>query len=773
MRRIPCIAAFVLALVAAPLLTSTAHAQPAARRVVVVLAPYLTWDDVTPTSTPTIWALAERGAIGDINARSRAREAGEPSSPLEGALTISAGAWAVPAVDAPSAFSVKERYEVGTAAEAFNRATGKEVGGSHIVFLGMPMTQRENAKRSFEVVLGTLGEAIKKAGGATAAVGNSDIGYATGEQRSVRPAALAAMDSDGLVELGDVSKQLLRADPSAPFGIETDPGQFGRSLKLVEEQSTVHGGPALVVLDPGDAYRASKFEPQVTPEIAAVQRRKALRTLDTVVGLAQKTFPNDVLMVVSQSTRNESLGRPEGLGPLVVAGDGWNGYVTSSSTQREGLVTNLDVTATVLEALGLQRPVQVLGNSMRLSASSGSLESRVEQLKRMDRTAMAIDAAKYGVVNTFVLLTVAILLLGAFVLVRWRRWGSRFVRVWLVALRLAMLFVLSVPVSSWLMFAWMRWPDSSVQAVAGLLGTVAVVWGLSVLLWLKAPMRVSVAALSLLTAVVLAVDQLLGAPASFTNFFGYSPILAARFYGIGNEAAAIMFGATIVGLALLFDQWPDARWVSWGKRFGVPLVGLLVVAISAAPFWGANIGVAVWGVVGFGAAWILFNDRKITWLSVVFVLGLIVAVIAAFAAVDVFGGGAQTHLARSLSSAQQGGLVELWNIVQRKAETNVRVLTHTNWSYILIATLAFLAFMRWRPHGDFAETLAENPAFADAITISLIAGAAAYFSEDSGIVIPALEVFYVGVSIVWLMLARIASAWEQTPGVPSEEDEAA
>jgi hypothetical protein len=108
-----------------------------------------------------------------------------------------------------------------------------------------------------------------------------------------------------------------------------------------------------------------------------------------------------------------------------------------------------------------------------------------------------------------------------------------------------------------------------------------------------------------------------------------------------------------------------------------------------------------------------------------------------------------------LTSAEQGGWIELWNIVARKAETNMRVLTHTNWAYILIATLAFLGFMRWRPQGGFAETLSENPNFADAITVSLVAGLVAYFSEDSGIVIPALEVFYVGVGIVWLMLSRL------------------
>lgn len=211
----------------------TAGAAPtertAPRRVILVLAPYFMWDDFSPTSTPAIWELARTGALGAINARSRAREPGEPSSPLEGALTISAGAWAVPAYAAAAAYNVDEHYEVGTAAEAFRRMTGEEVRDNAIVFLGMPLTQRVNAERSFEVVLGALGSAIERAGGVTAAIGNSDVGYLTGEQRRVRPAALAAMNERGQVALGDVSTRLVREDPNALKSVSMPNGAFGSS----------------------------------------------------------------------------------------------------------------------------------------------------------------------------------------------------------------------------------------------------------------------------------------------------------------------------------------------------------------------------------------------------------------------------------------------------------------------------------------------------------------------------------------------------------------
>ncbi len=132
--------------------------------------------------------------------------------------------------------------------------------------------------------------------------------------------------------------------------------------------------------------------------------------------------------------------------------------------------------------------------------------------------------------------------------------------------------------------------------------------------------------------------------------------------------------------------------------------------------------------------------------------------IAVFSAIDLLGGGQQTHLGRALASAEQGGLSELWSIVARKAATNIRVLSSTNWSWILGASLAFLGFARFRRDGGFAEFAAENPCFSAAVVAALVAGVIALLTEDSGIVIPSLIMLYVGTGLAWLMLARLTAS---------------
>lgn len=733
-----------------------AEEAPPSRRVVVVLAPYLQWSDITAEAAPAMTKLGEAGAVGNLNTRSRGRLV-SVSSPIQGALTLSAGSWAADDVRAAAAYDSSEYYEGGTAAEAFLRVTGTDSDGAEIVYLGMPRAQRFNAQaETLAVKLGALGQAVVDAGGATAAIGNSDSGYEIRGLARSRPAALVAMDAEGRVSYGDVSSELLQSDPQAPFGISTDLAAFKREYERVSAELSQTDGPTFMVLDPGDLQRAKEFAPEVSPAVAKAHHRQAVRSLDVIIGLVMQDLSEDSVVMVVPHVLEEVPGQVMGLAPVIVGGPGLSGYVSSSSTQRDGLSTNLDVAATVLHELGVAKPVEVLGNPMVSISDDAPLEERIAMLSAMNDAAVSVDSAKPAIINAFIACTTLILLLATIVLLRARRWSPRTVDAVTRVGEGLLLVALVVPVASTAMFVLGMRPPSAAAATAQFAVVGAMLVALGLVLRRFAPLRLPVAVLSLLATAVMLVDQWLGAPWSFTSFLGYSPLMGARYYGLGNESAALLIGSALVGTSLLLDEYPDARWARHVRLWVLPLVGVLIVGTAAAPFLGANVGVAAWGVVAFGVAWALMNRVRLDWKVAVGVLAVIAALVVAFSVIDLSAGtGSQTHLARSLESARQGGLGELWLIVLRKAETNARVLTRTNWSYLLIAVLAFLGFMRWRPHGDFAETLEENPYFSAALAASLIGGFAAYLTEDSGIVIPALILLYVGVTILYLMLARL------------------
>lgn len=758
MKRIVILLAVLAALLSSGI-PATAHAvrqDGPTSRVVLVLAPYLDWGDLDPAATPTIYRLAEQGAVGNINLRSRSRIATVPS-PLQGALTFSAGSWAAADPLAPQPHNVEEYYEGGSALDAYTRATGIDASGYDIVFLGLPRTVRFNeAAATLAVRLGALGQAVRDGGGATAALGNSDAGYEVRGMWRNRPAAAVAMDEDGRVLLGNVSADLLVNDPDAPFGFATDLDAFAAEYHRILEDLDTTGGPSFIVLDAGDTHRTHEVAIDVSPQVAKVHLQAAVAKLDSVVALALESLPDDGVLMVLPQVLDERPGVVTGLGPAVIYGPGWSGLLSSSSTQRTGLVTNLDVAATVLAELGLDVPVEVLGNPMVSDGSSAPVAERIDALAAANATAVAIDTAKPPVVNTFIAFTTIVLLVCTVVLLRAHRWPERSVRVASSVGRILLLFALAVVPASLLMFVLNRSPGTAGEAYLAFFAVFGAVWALGLALSRFTGPRVPVIVMSLLTAGVIVIDQLLGAPLSFTSFLGYSPLLGARYYGLGNEGAAILFGATVVGFGLLLDEYRDRPWSRIASRWGITLLGLGVVVIGAAPTLGANVAVAVWAVVGFVAMHLIYHRIRVDWRVAVGVVLVMVLLVGVFSFIDLRAeAGSRSHLARAWESMMKGGVNELWLIAVRKAETNVRVLTRTNWSWVLVAVLALLGFMRWRPQGDFAATLEENPGYSAAMAASLIGGLVAYATEDSGIVIPALIMVYVGVGILYLMLWRL------------------
>jgi hypothetical protein len=332
--------------------------------------------------------------------------------------------------------------------------------------------------------------------------------------------------------------------------------------------------------------------------------------------------------------------------------------------------------------------------------------------------------------------------------------SSRTRRIAEIVLELGVLLAVSAQAGGWVMF--LLTPDVSSTTVGwvSFAGATGLLLLASALVWRFIDGRAALAALLIFTLALLLGDQLLGAPLSFTNFIGYTPLQSARYYGIGNEAAAFMVGTGLVGIALALDRWREARWTQILRRFGIPVVGALVVVATAAPFFGANVGVAIWGTVGFAVLWVRAGGRRITWKHVAAAVVLVVALIGAFAAADLLHAGEKTHLARSLTSAEQGGVSQLWQIVARKAQTNLSLISST-WTTMLLAVLGFLAFVWLRPARDLSRVLADNPAFGAAIAASLTAGVFAFFTEDTGILVPTFILLSTGLAAVLLVLSAI------------------
>lgn len=724
-------------------------ASGARGRAFIVLAPYLTWDDVLKGPMPATRKLAEDGMVADMNVRSGATGAGAPTL-TKGALLLSAGASVLADAKALPPLARGESLDGAGAADLYRSVFGRTPGDAAVLFAGAPRQELANERSTAVTRLGALGGAVRRAGGLTVAIGTSDPGVSAPSDALSRPAGIVASDERGLVDLGDVSAALLTTDVAAPFGVRTDRGRLEAAIASAGRATA--GGPALVVIDPGDLSRAYDWASLATTPTAAARRTEAVTATDrAVAAVMRQVGPNDVVAVIPLVVP-EVPDLPSAFAPLIIHGAGLRGLAVTSSTHRTGVCTIMDVARTLLDAIGATAPPEMIGSPISGTGAGAPLEARAALLTAMNDTAVAVEAVRANAVNWFITGSVIVLLGSALLLFR----GAPNVPaiVWRGA-RLALLLLPCVLVGGMLQFALWRWPASPAAVVITLVVAAVGVWAGALALARGREPQLPLAVVTGLTAATLLVDQWLGAPLSYASVFGYAPLFGARYYGIGNEMAGLLLGSAMTCVALVLDTWRDAAWVPVLRRWGWVVLGAVVTLTAAAPFFGANVGAVAWMTVGFTVAWLMLNGRRVwTWRNAILLVVVIALVVAGLSVVDLVGGaGKSTHLGRAVSAAGgEGGLASIAALVARKAETNLRVLGRTNWTWLLVAVLLLLGYMRWRPRGEFAAMLRRHPAFSAVLGAALFAGIVGNFTEDSGVIIPALIMLPVGVTALYLML---------------------
>src|SRR5690606_8228435 len=140
--------------------------------------------------------------------------------------------------------------------------------------------------------------------------------------------------------------------------------------------------------------------------------------------------------------------------------------------------------------------------------------------------------------------------------------------------------------------------------------------------------------LALVTAAVLVADVALGSRLIKNSILGYDPIVAARFYGIGNEYMGVLIGTTLIGTTGLLDRFSGRPAAVRAWRPAVTLAYAAVIFILASPGLGANAGGTVAAVAGFGTTLLLLSGRRWSWRTIPLLAGAAALVLGAAAVID-------------------------------------------------------------------------------------------------------------------------------------------
>lgn len=721
---------------------TAAVGEPPVDRVLIVSLPGVAWEDIRAGDLPTVAALSEESAIGDLSTRVGRRGA----STTDAYLSIGAGTRALaPTVDVAVALDVGESYGGVPTEDILRRRLGGVPGG--VAYLAVGAAIDLNQSSVFGAKPGRLGTLLAAAGVRRSVIANADAaeGFVSDEPPPdgayARGAATALMGIDGIVPGGTVGRGLLADDPLAPFGRRLDQD----AVLTAFEAAWLEDGRSVVLVEASDLSRASGYAARASSEHAPDLRLAALASSDALLRelLARVDPDTDAVLVVSPVAASAS---PELAVVLLRAPNVAGGLLRSSTTRRDGYVQLADIAPTVLALLGEPQPDEIEGRAFEVRPSGGT--DRMAKLVAEAEAAEFRDNLMPIVVPTII---GALALLAVATLVALRRGAP-----WRGALVPASLVALGVVPATFVASRIGGVVGSTAAYLAITAGVAAVVGAMAWALERRWPGIGPVAGTGAIVA-LFAVDVVVGAPLQLNAVFGYSVAVAGRFVGLGNLAFALFGSATVVLAALVVDR--------FGRR-GLPWVLALlagVVLLEGLPMLGADVGGVVSMVPAFGVTALVLAGRRVRLVDVVALAAAAGAAVLVFAFIDVARPpGSRTHLARLAEHLLDGRWEPFRDSLARRLQASFGGAEVGAWALVIALVLLTGAYVVLVARGriDPGRLLEQGhpPTTAAGAGLAVLA-AVGLVANDSSIAVPAtMLIVVVPVLVLRAVAVRAGSA---------------
>ncbi len=726
-----------------------AATDPGDRAVVLIGTSGLQWSMVDEVGTPTLWSLAEHGSLGQNAVRSVRRLA----CPADGWLAVSAGKRAadVPSVD--GSCRTLEQPREGAPAPGWDDYA------------------EAAAESSYGARLGTLGQAV--ADGRMSATG---IGPG---------AAIALADTEGL----PVGELVALPDDDAALGAAVTNAVANADLLVVDVGAIRDPGKATTLRPLGTPGDVPADEPTLEEQVQAVDARVGA----VLAAVAASGRPATVILAsLADSGRSPRLQAIAGTGPAVVPGtpDLGESLLGSRSTRQDGIVQSTDLAPTLLAALDLTSlvpPGTLVGSPIEAVGPGGA---PLAEARDIGRHAVAIQPLVPPFFVALVAINLVFYLLVAIglnsrVVARLRSHAPLDARKVLRTLSVAGVSIAAIPVSTYLANAIPWWRSGSPGWV--LLGLVVLIIGVITVATLLPRWRrattAPIAVVAGLTMAVLCWDAATGGTLQISALMGAPPTVAGRFYGLNNQAFALLATASVLVAVVASDPLvrSDRRRTAAAVIAGI---GAVVTVLDGTPGLGSDFGGPPVLVPGFLLLTLMALGVRITWLRVLGVLAAGALVVITFSVLDWLRPEAQrTHLGRFVDTVLDGGL---WDVVTRKLDQNLSNLGGTSLTLLALGGIALVVLVLARPVREVVDApdggpygwlsggaplrlLGDaSPMLGSGLTTLGVVLALGFALNDSGIVIPAIGVslavpLLVAVSAAWMLEIREAGVRERHP----------
>ena len=669
--------------------TSTPPAsKEASESIVLIGTGGLSWSDISPRATPTLWSLLRDGATATLSVRS----VHDNTCPVDGWLTLSAGE---ESADSPgsSGGSGPDGVKPPCRALPTEMTPGKVPHWSEY--------RAAAGSSRFSASLGLLGDQVASHGGCIQAVGPG--------------AALGAARTSGVV----VHYQ--------SYDESSLPAALAACVVTL-----IDVGP---VRDPADVNPQDELRPTATraQQVAVVESR--------VTAILKVTPAGTDVGLVSLA----DAGASPRLRMIAITGPHFGtGTLESSSTGQPGLVQLTDLAPSILQHLGIPRPAILGGSPLQFvpagESSDQSASKRLQTLLDYDQASHEVRGLVQPFLYGWVLLQLVLYLSVA--LVCKRRWSTKARRHQLLINTRALTTVAAtVPVSTFLanLLPWWRFSIPMVSVVA----SVALFSAAISTLALRGPWRRRtfgpMVVVCVTTMGVLALDVMTGSRLQLSSLMGLQPLIGGRFQGMGNMTFALFATATLM-LCIAVGN----HLVGLGQRrnaaAAVAAIGMGAVVVDAAPSWGSDVAglAALLPAVVFLVVTIL--QIKVTSRVLLAIGGGTSALLLLLSLLDwLRPAQSRSHLGRLLQTIMDGGT---WDLIVRKVTQDAMLFAGNPVWLLIPLVLVIFGYILGRPNWWAAASLrrpfTDFPLLRPGLIAILIMWVVGFALNDPGAAIPAV-----------------------------------
>ncbi|WP_422446101.1 phosphoglyceromutase [Thermoanaerobacterium sp. DL9XJH110] len=699
-------------------ITAFAAPAPSEKRVVVFIMDGINYDDMVNFGGKNLKYLMENGALGLMNTNS-----GGSYNDSNAYATIGAGSYAVSSSYGSFSGGYDDLFDSEPVHVIYKRNTGQDMKKENIANIDISNLHKNNGKLNHPVKIGLLGTLLNNRGLKTAVIGNESR---NAEEISVN-AALITMNGRGITDYGRVGKDLLVEDPMSPFGVKTD------YAALFSAYSGVKGKANFIVIQTGDTYRLNKY-PGFSDEMYMKNKERFFKEADDFLGKILNTLDRNTLFIFAVPfPAREDIQAGKRLTPVIVYGHSVpSGILTSSTTKRDGIVTNTDLAAEILGFFGIPGDSSMTGHRFIFK----NTENALNFLQNLNSISVFNYKARPVVVRVFIGFIVTVLILSIVFILHLKKY--------LVYLKPLLTSVMVTPTLFLLLPIFKPW-DSARFALFSI--ALIAISGAGLARFLKDNLNIFAVSFLFSTALII-FDTFLGNPLMKVSILGYDPIGGARFYGIGNEYMGFLLGAAIIGTTALVEK--HRRHAKMLKGISIVIYAIVLLTL-ALPTLGTNVGGTMAAFVGFGAAAILLFRGKINLKDLIKIgLALAICLLVLFIYDGTRPSDVQSHIGQTSFLIKQNSILALLQIFKRKLFMNYKLIKYSIWTWALMAFILALGVLFVWPVGIFKEIVRRHKYLYFGFLSGIVGSVAAFAFNDSGVVAAAISMIPIGMPLILL-----------------------